>query len=164
MASKSLENIDCSIAQALSVVGEWWTLMILRNCFHGMRNFDQFQESLGISTSVLSARLKTLVEKGVLEKVQSDSDKRSYQYRLTTMGLEFYPVFVALNELGEKLAPNTKGKRMTLLEKSSGKPIAGVAVLSQEGKRLHPRDVSPVAGPGASQEVHDLLKMKHHRT
>ena len=163
MATNSVENIDCSIAKALGVVGEWWTLLILRNCFHGMRTFDEFQLNLGVSTSVLSARLKTLVDAGVLERSQSKQDGRSYEYSLTELGFEFYPIMVGLAQWGEKLSPGGRGQRLELIEKSSGKAIAGVAVLSQDGTHLRPWDVRPVAGPGADAKLHELLEAKLRR-
>ena len=162
MSRSSLSGVDCGVAQALDIIGEWWTLLILRNAFHGMRTFDAFQEHLGISSSVLSARLKTLCEAGVLEKLPSEHDGRSFEYRLTERGLDLYPVLAGLVLWGEKWFPNGRGTRTQLLDKRTGKPVDGVHVLARDGTRLGPRDVTPVAGRGADEKVRAL--MAHRKT
>lgn len=157
MSRSSLRDVDCSVAQTLELIGEWWTLMILRNAFHGMRNFDAFQQNLGISTSILSARLKKLCEAGILDKRPSPVDGRAYEYRLTERGLDLYPILVGLTEWGEKHHPNGRGRRQILREKATGRAIAGVAVLSQSGRPLRPREVCPEAGPGADDKLRELI-------
>jgi len=149
--------MDCSVAQTLDIVGEWWSLLILRNAFHGMRTFDAFQKQLDISSSVLSARLKKLTEAGVLIKVPCSDDKRSFEYRLTPAGMDLYPVLIGLMQWGEKWRPNTRGQRIVLLEKATGKPLQGVEVLSADGRPLKAWQVQPVAGPGADEHVHELI-------
>ncbi|MFN3579698.1 MAG: winged helix-turn-helix transcriptional regulator [Pseudomonas sp.] len=148
---------ECSVTKALDIVGDWWALMILRNAFHGMRTFDAFQRQLGVSTSVLSARLKTMTAAGVLKKVPSTLDGRSFEYRLTPCGHDLYPVLVALMQWGEKWRPDQRGTRMLLLEKATGQPIKGVEVLSASGQPLKPWEVQPVPGPAADQRVRDLI-------
>ena len=163
MSRSSLSGVDCGVAQALDIIGEWWTLLILRNAFHGVRTFDVFQEHLGISSSVLSARLKTLCEADVLEKRPSSHDGRSFEYRLTERGLELYPVLAGLVLWGEKWFPNGRGPRTELLDKRTGEPIAGVFALGQDGQRLGPRDVTPVAGPGADEPMRALIAHRETR-
>ncbi|MBQ0742921.1 MAG: helix-turn-helix transcriptional regulator [Pseudomonas sp.] len=148
---------DCSVTKALDIIGDWWALLILRNAFHGMRTFDALQKQLGISTSVLSSRLKTMTEAGVLKKVPATGDGRSFEYRLTPSGHDLYPVLVALMQWGEKWRPNEKGQRLLLLEKATGLPVQGVEVLSAAGLPLKPWDVVPVAGPGADERVRELI-------
>lgn len=155
---KSFRDVDCAISQTLAVIGEWWTLMIVRNAFHGMRTFDAFHEDLGISTSVLAARLKTLTDADVFKRVQSEADGRSFEYRLTEKGRELYPLVVCMYEWGEKWYPNKKGPRMYLQEISTGKPVRGVAVIASDGHVLDSREIRSVAGPGANAASHRLLK------
>jgi len=157
MSRTPLNHMDCSVAQTLDIVGEWWSLLILRNAFHGMRTFDAFQKQLDISSSVLSARLKKLTEAGVLIKVPCSDDKRSFEYRLTPAGMDLYPVLIGLMQWGEKWRPNTRGQRIVLLEKATGKPLQGVEVLSADGRPLKAWQVQPVAGPGADEHVHELI-------
>lgn len=163
MPNVSLAGMNCAVARTLEVVGDWWTLLILRNAFHGMRTFDAFRQQLGISTSVLSARLKTLTEAGVLERRRSAADGRSYEYRLTECGHDIYPVIVALMDWGEKWSPDPRGRRLDLVEKATGQPIAGIAVLSSDGRPLAPRDIRPVPGPAADATTRALVEMHDSR-
>ncbi len=157
MSRTPLNHMDCSVAQTLDIVGEWWSLLILRNAFHGMRTFDAFQKQLEISSSVLSARLKKLTEAGVLKKVPCSEDKRSFEYGLTPAGMDLYPVLIGLMQWGEKWRPNERGQRMLLLEKATGEPVQGAEVLSADGRPLKAWEVQPVAGPGADEHVYELI-------
>ena len=152
--------MDCSVAQTLELIGEWWTLLILRNAFHGMRTFDEFQKQLGISTSVLSARLKKLTDAGVLSRQSSKDDGRSVEYRLTEKGLELYPVMISLMQWGDKWRPNGRGLRLDLRERKTGRRIAGVRVVSANGEPLGPRDVEVRAGPGADATARSLVSLR----
>ena len=160
MAGKSLRDIDCAISQTLAVVGEWWTLMIVRNAFHGMHTFDAFQENLGVSTSVLASRLKTLTEANIFRREQSAVDGRSFEYHLTEKGKDLYTLIIAMKDWGEKWYPNKRGSRIDLLEKSTGNPIRGAVVVASDGRVLNPRDVLPVAGPGADEAMLKLLESR----
>ncbi|MGB5810669.1 MAG: helix-turn-helix domain-containing protein [Polyangiales bacterium] len=157
MSRSSWADVDCSVAQALDVIGEWWTLLILRNAFHGMRTFEAFQEHLGISSSVLSARLRKLTDAGVLSRHASKSDGRSVEYRLTRKGLELYPVMISLKQWGDEWCSNGRGLRLELLEKATGAPIAGAQVMSRDGSPLHAWEVEVRAGPGADDLTRRLL-------
>jgi DNA-binding HxlR family transcriptional regulator len=152
--------MDCSVAQTLELIGEWWTLLILRNAFHGMRTFDEFEKQLGISTSVLSARLKKLTDAGILLRETSALDGRSVEYRLTEKGLELYPVMISLMQWGDKWRPNGRGLRLDLRERKTGRRIAGVRVLSADGEPLGPRDVEVRAGPGADATARSLVSLR----
>jgi DNA-binding HxlR family transcriptional regulator len=147
---------DCGISQALNIVGEWRSLLVLRNLFNGMRTFDALQSHLGISSSVLAARLKTLTEEGIVEKRPVPGDGRSHEYRLTEKGLDLYPVLVSLLHWGEKWAPNGRGPRLTLVERATGLPVREMAVTAQDGRPLGPREVTPFPGSGAGDYTHVL--------
>ncbi|MEM8605528.1 MAG: helix-turn-helix domain-containing protein [Myxococcota bacterium] len=162
MSRSSWADMDCSVAQTLEVIGEWWTLLILRNAFHGMHKFDDFQKQLGISTSVLSARLKKLTDAGVLSRHSSEHDGRSVEYRLTEKGLELYPVMISLKQWGDKWRPNGRGLRLDLRDRKTGRRIAGAQVLSAEGTPLDPRDVEVRPGPGADRSTRSLIAHRGH--
>jgi len=156
MTRRALDD-DCGVAQALNVVGEWRTLLVLRNLFNGMRTFDALQTHLQISSSVLTARLKTLTEAGVVRRVPAARDGRSVEYRLTEKGLDLYPVLVALMQWGERWAASPDGPRLILTERATGAPVRRMAVTAQDGRALRPQEVQPVLGPGGSDTLRALL-------
>ena len=99
--------IDCSVAQCLEVVGEWWSLLIVRDAFLGVTRFDDFQRRLGISRNMLRQRLTRLVDAGVLEKVPYSEHPPRYDYRLTDKGRDLWPVMTAMRQWGDRhAAPN----------------------------------------------------------
>src|SRR4051812_6198705 len=96
--------MHCSIAQTLEVIGEWWTMLIVRDVFLGVTRFDHMQERLGISRNVLNQRLAHLVEHGVLEKVAYSDRPLRYDYLLTDKGRELFPILTAMRQWGDKYA------------------------------------------------------------
>ena len=157
MSVSNIADINCAVAKALSVIGEQWSLMILRNVFNGMQTFAELQKHLGLSTSVLSARLRTLTAAKILERRQAKEDGRSFEYHLTERGYELYPVLVGLTNWGEKWMANKRGLRVELVEKRTGKAIQGAVVLAEDGRSLKPWDVEAVPGPGADAAINRLL-------
>ncbi|MDP6815391.1 MAG: helix-turn-helix domain-containing protein, partial [Alphaproteobacteria bacterium] len=135
-----------------------WTMLVLRNAFHGMKRFDRFQEHLGIAPNILADRLRKLVRAGILERRDLPDDGRGVEYRLSEKGLDLYPLVVAMSEWGERWEGNGKGPRLRLLERASGEPIAPMRVRAADGRPLQPREVKPVAGPGANAHVLGLLE------
>ena len=102
MLGRSYDNQNCSIASALETLGERWTLLILRDAFLGTRRFDDFQRSLGIARNVLTARLKTLTDEGLLERRRYHERPERYEYRLTEKGVDLWPVLFTLMRYGDK--------------------------------------------------------------
>src|SRR5215211_2630900 len=102
MLRRIYDNQICSIARTLEVVGERWTLLIVRDAFLGLRRFDQFQESLGIARNVLSDRLNRLVEAGIFERVRYSERPERFEYRLTAKGRELDVALTALRQWGDK--------------------------------------------------------------
>ncbi|WP_169545531.1 winged helix-turn-helix transcriptional regulator [Sneathiella aquimaris] len=160
MSKKDFKDLNCSIAQTLDQIGEHWTFMILRNAFMGIRRFEDFQQQLSISPTVLSQRLKKLTENDILEKRKSKTDGRSVEYKLTEKGLDIYPILIALMDWGEKYAPSSCGERLLLVDRQDGKPIGPVSVLAHDGRPLTARDVQVRPGNGADEPMIDLV---HHR-
>jgi DNA-binding HxlR family transcriptional regulator len=145
MKLKTFEHFNCSLAQTLSVIGEHWTMLIIRDAFFGLRRFDQFQKSLGIARNVLSDRLKKLVQAGVLEK--SDGPGHP-EYRLTEKGLALQPVMIAMTQWGDTYMPHPDGKRLLFVDRKEGKPIQAVGIHAADGRRLKPKEIKATAGPG----------------
>ena len=149
MKKVSFADMDCSIAQALEVVGEWWTLLILRDAFLGITRFDDFAKRLGIARNVLTARLDTLVDAEVLERVPYEEGARTrYDYRLTKKGRALWPVMVTLRQWGDEWITG-KGHEPVLLEHTTcGHTVTTHLACDQCGERLVGREVRSVAGPG----------------
>ena len=130
MASKiRLEDRECPLSATLGLVGEWWTLLLLHDAFDGYTRFDQFQRNLGISSSLLTSRLKHLVAEGVLERRQYQSNPPRYEYVLTELGRSLRPVVVVLAAWGNgRLDPGARRSAT-----SSSRPTG-----SSEAPRLNP--------------------------
>ena len=145
MKLKSFEHFNCSLAQTLSVIGEHWTMLIIRDAFFGVRRFDEFHKSLGIARNVLSDRLKKLQQAGVLEKSEGPGHP---EYRLTEKGLALQPIMIAMNHWGDEYMPNPDGARLTFVDRQDELPIQKIGVFAADGRRLAPKDIRAKAGPG----------------
>jgi DNA-binding HxlR family transcriptional regulator len=148
MKLKSFDHMNCSLAQTLAVIGERWTLLILRDAFFGRKRFEEFQKSLGIARNILTSRLNRLVDEGILEKRPVDAGR--FEYVLTPKGLELQPVLLSMTHWGDRHKPHAKGKRVVFVERATGEPIQPMAVHSADGRVLRPRDIRAVPGPGAT--------------
>ena len=144
MKLKSFDHLNCSLAQTLSVIGEHWTLLIIRDVFFGLRRFDEFQKDLGIARNVLSDRLKKLIDTGVLEKSAGEGHK---EYRLTEKGLALQPILLAMTQWGDEYYPDPAGKRITFVDRKDGKPIKRIGINAADGRRLKPKDIKAKPGP-----------------
>jgi DNA-binding HxlR family transcriptional regulator len=118
-----LADWNCSIARTLDVVGEWWTLLILRDAFRGTTRFDDFQASLGMARSVLTARLRKLTDQGVLERHSYCEHPPRYEYKLTEKGLALFPVIAAMLHWGDTWAPTPAGPPVVFVHDSCGQII-----------------------------------------
>lgn len=141
----------CTVAATLAIVGEKWTLLVLREAFTGIRRFEDMQRRTGAPRQVLSSRLSRLVEDGVLRKApyQEPGQRIRHEYRLTEKGMDLYPVIAALMAWGDKYAAPSGGSPVLLTHRDCG---AGVAVQlgCQDGHVLgSAREVTPLPGPGA---------------
>src|SRR5258705_5275642 len=142
---------NCSIARTLGVVGEKWTLLVLREAFYGVRRFDDFHAALGCARNLLSARLKTLVDNGLLEKqaVRADHGGRRAEYRLTDKGRDLLPAVVALMQWGDRWATDEAGPAVVLRHRDCGEPVSARLSCDAGHAPLGARDVRAVPGPGA---------------
>ena len=152
MKYKSYDHMNCSLAQTLNIIGERWTLLILRDAFFGKRRFGQFEQSLGIAKNVLSARLNRLVDEGIFRKVDSE-DGAHQEYVLTETGLDLQPVLLAMTHWGDKHRPHPAGTRLVFTDNETGLPIRHMSVVSEDGRVLEPKDVRAKAGPGLKAGV-----------
>jgi len=164
MTKTSFAKMNCAVAQTLERVGEWWTMLILRNAFCGMSRFDDFRDHLGIASNILTLRLKKLTAAGILKKQRSANDARSFEYSLTSKGIELYPILIAMTDWGERWASNPKGPRIIMLDKANKQAIARVAVYSSSGNVLQPKDIIARPGSGAGDDIRTLLQKDWRRT
>jgi DNA-binding HxlR family transcriptional regulator len=152
MERKSFAEMHCSVAQCLEVVGEWWTLLILRDVFLGVTRFDEFQERLGISRNVLGQRLASLIEHGVLTKVPYSERPPRYDYRLTEKGRDLWPVITTMRQWGDKHAAPV-GPPLELIHKPCGEITEGQLTCVACGHPMDERNVRAVPGPGAVEPL-----------
>lgn len=149
----TFDHMNCSLAQTLDVIGERWTLLILRDAFFGVRRFDQFQRSLGVARNILSARLRRLVEEGILERRPGDGAR--HEYVLTPKGLDLQPVLLSMTHWGDRHRPDDTGQRPVFVERATGRPIARMSARSRDGRALAPRQVKAMWHPGRRAEGSD---------
>jgi DNA-binding HxlR family transcriptional regulator len=145
MLNRDYEGQNCSVARALEVVGERWTLLIVRDVFLGIRRFDELQQNLGVARNVLTDRLNRLVEEGVLERVRYSERPERFEYRLTQKGRDLNIALSGLRQWGDKYL-SEKPPRV-LRRKSDRKPV--IAALVPKGTAgLRQDEVELVPGPG----------------
>jgi DNA-binding HxlR family transcriptional regulator len=163
MLGNRYENQTCSIAATLEVVGERWSLLIVRNVLLGLRRFEEMQQNLGIARDVLQSRLAGLVEQGVLERRAYQQRPPRYEYRLTEKGLDLWPTIVALMQWGDSHAVAPAGPPVLLEHRDCGGAVDEHRICARCGKRLEVRDVRALPGPGASPE-HPLARRMNAAT
>src|ERR1044071_9942568 len=141
--------MDCSVARSLEVIGEWWTLLILRDAFLGVTRFDEFARRLGIARNVLTARLDKLVDEDVLARVPYEEGARTrYDYRLTKKGRALWPVMVTLRQWGDEWITGEGNEPVLLEHRGCGHTTTAHLSCDHCGDALTGRDVRTVAGPG----------------
>jgi DNA-binding HxlR family transcriptional regulator len=145
MKLKSFGEMNCSLAQAVDVIGDRWTLLVLRDAFFGAKRFEQFQKNLGIARNILTVRLNKLVDEGILEKRPAEAGR--FEYVLTEKGLDLQPALIALTQWGDRYRPHPRGKRLQFVDRTTGKPIRPVAVIGADGRMLKPREIRAKPGP-----------------
>ncbi|MGH9920622.1 MAG: winged helix-turn-helix transcriptional regulator [Nitrososphaerales archaeon] len=150
MERKSFARMDCSVAQCLEVVGEWWSMLLVRDAFMGVTRFEEFQRRLGISRNILQQRLTTLVDAGVLVRVPYSEHPPRDDYRLTDKGRDLWPVLTAMRQWGDRYAAPS-GPPVQIIHKSCGSTSEPVLVCGSCGKSVGARDVRAVPGPGRDQ-------------
>lgn len=135
-----LGGAGCGIARALQLVGDWWTLLIVRDAFQGRQRFGEFQRSLGLAKNILSSRLRKLVEDGIF-RIEADTDSApGHRYVLTPKGEQLCVVLIALWQWGEQNCFEDGGLTSAMVDKRSGQPLARLQLTAQDGRSLGPRD------------------------
>ncbi|KQO79516.1 helix-turn-helix transcriptional regulator [Agrobacterium vitis] len=132
----SLWNSGCPVARSLDAIGDWWSLLIIRDAFDGKRRFGEFQNGLGISRGVLATRLRDLVRRGIFETAPASDGTAYREYILTEKGRGLFPVIVALRQWGEDFLFTEDEERSSLVEQETGRPIARLVIRSADGRSL----------------------------
>lgn len=141
MRRTSFADMNCSVARTLEVVGEWWTILVMREAFSGVRRFDEFQGRLGIARNVLAARLQRLVDTGILERRLYQERPERFEYRLTEKGFDLYPVLLSLMRWGDRWTAGPEGPPVRLVHQNCGHEATSVLSCSECGEELKPREV-----------------------
>jgi DNA-binding HxlR family transcriptional regulator len=152
----SFGNMQCPIARSLERVGEWWSILILRDAFHGVSRFDEFQKSLNIAPNMLTRRLNGLVESGLLQRRRYSDRPARYEYVLTPRGHDFRSVLLALLAWGNKHFA-TEGPSILLADRKSGALVDPIVVDRSSGRPLDESEFHYVPGPAANERTRRRL-------
>jgi len=149
MLPRTYESQTCSIARSLEVLGERWTLLVLRDAFRRTRRFEDFQRNLGIARNVLTDRLGRLVDEGILRREQYQERPARFEYRLTDKGLALWPVMITLMQWGDRYYSDPDGPPVVVYHRDCGGEVTDHLMCTKCGAELGPRDVVAEPGPGA---------------
>jgi DNA-binding HxlR family transcriptional regulator len=157
MGRTRFADMNCGIGRALEALGDWWTLLIVRDAFFGARRFGDFERNLGIAKNVLSARLQHLVDHEIFERVDVGSEGSHFEYRLTGKGEALLPVLTALREWSDEWVFGRGNEPVIVQDRRTGRRVPRMRVTDADGRPLSRRDLRTIPGPGASRETVQLL-------
>ncbi len=160
MGRKRFAHMNCGIAQALDALGDWWTLLVVRDAFLGARRFSDFEASLGIAKNILADRLDRLVEHGIFERADVGDAGPRFEYRLTEKGEALLPLLTALRDWSDQWVFGSGHEPVIVKDRRSGRRIPRLRVTDAEGRVLTRRDLRTEPGPGASPETQRLLQRR----
>mgnify|MGYP000565370467 CR=1 FL=1 len=143
----------CSVSRSLSVVGDKWTLLIIRSAFLGTRRFSDFQSEIGMTRHRLSDRLNKLVEEQVFDKVEYQNNPVRYEYRLSERGKELYPIIISLVKWGDKWLAGEDGKPMEYIHNTCGNKVMPTLTCPACTEEINPRDMTVLPGPAIKAAI-----------
>jgi DNA-binding HxlR family transcriptional regulator len=144
-----LANKECSMARAMEVVGDRWSILILREAYYGVKRFDEFEYYVGIAPNILSSRLKKFVDVGMMKRVPLAEHAGRYEYVLTEKGRDFFPAYLALKKWGDDWLAEPAGPQVVFRDRAAGRAIEYPGLKDAKGRPLRLEDVEVVAGSGA---------------
>jgi DNA-binding HxlR family transcriptional regulator len=153
MLGRTYDGQNCSVAKTLELVGERWTVLILREIYFGRRRFDEIADGLGIARNVLTQRLQRLVEEDVLTKVAYQERPQRFEYRLTDKGLDLYPVLLAMSAWGDRYAAPADGPPITWVHRGCGAELTQVVECADGHRPESSREIAGRPGPGARRRT-----------
>jgi DNA-binding HxlR family transcriptional regulator len=136
----SFEKAECPVARSLDALGDWWSLLIIRDAFLGIRRFSEFQKSLGCAKNILTVRLRALVEHGILKTVPASDGSAYQEYVLTPKGRGVFPVLVALRQWSEEFSDQPGGFATLLVDRGNGRPVRKLELRARDGRLLDDGD------------------------
>ena len=143
-------NKECSIARAMDVVGDRWSILLLREAYYGTKRFDEFQYYLGVAPNILSTRLKKFVDLGMMTRIPLPEHSGRYEYVLTKKGRDFFPTYLALKKWGDDWLAEPEGPQVVFKDRTTGRQIEYPPTpMSARGKPLQLEDIEIVPGAGA---------------
>jgi DNA-binding HxlR family transcriptional regulator len=150
MQWQRVDTDNCSVARTLSVIGEKWSLLVLRDTYNGLRRFDELRRHLRVSEAVLTDRLRTLVAVGILDRrsYQEPGQRSRVEYVVTDAGWELQPVIVGLLQWGDRHLADAAGPLVRVRHRGCGAPVEAVIRCTAESKTLTPRETELAPGPG----------------
>lgn len=134
----SLEGAECPVARSLDAIGDWWSLLIVRDALDGLRRFGEFQRSLGVARNILSGRLRNLVAHDILEVVPASDGSAYQEYALTEKGRALFPVVVGLRQWGEKYFYTPGEPHSVLIDRARGEVVPALELRTEDGRLLGP--------------------------
>jgi DNA-binding HxlR family transcriptional regulator len=162
MKRTDFTEMACPIARGVGRVGEWWSMLILREAMYGVSRFDEFEKNLKIAPNILTRRLADLVDGGMIERRQYQERPARFEYVLTAAGVAFQPVLLALAKWGNDFfAP--EGQSIVMLDRGTGRPVVPVIVDEETGLRLSSDNIDFVPGPQATEGVTRRLSVAAER-
>ena len=153
MKRTSFARWPCSIARTMDLLGDWWTPLVLREAFYGVRRFDEFQHTLGIARNTLTDRLNRLVEEGLLEKKAYQDQPPRYDYLLTEKGRDFFGVLAAMTRWGDKWLAGPEGPPITFHHDTCDHDVHAEVVCSHCGEPLTAEETTMRMGPGYPERL-----------
>jgi DNA-binding HxlR family transcriptional regulator len=149
MRSERLANAQCSMARAMAVVGDRWSILILREAYYGTKRFDEFEYYIGVAPNILSSRLKRLVDAGIMRREPLPGHSTRYEYILAEKGRDFFPAYLALKKWGDDWLAEPEGPQVVFRDRETGREIAYPKLLATSGKPLRLEDIEVIAGSRA---------------
>jgi DNA-binding HxlR family transcriptional regulator len=150
---------NCSVAQALEVLGDWWTLLLVREAMVGTRRFADFEANLGIAKNVLTQRLAHLVDHGVLARIDAGVHGTRYEYELTPMGKDLVTVMTALREWGDRWVFGEGREPLLVFDRRTGRPVPRLRIRGEDGELMRAGDLDVRPGPGASARTRARFRL-----
>jgi DNA-binding HxlR family transcriptional regulator len=138
----SFENDDCPIARSLDAIGDWWSMLIIREALFGNRRFGEFQKKLGLAKNILTVRLRVLVDHGILKLVRASDGSAYQEYLLTPKGRGVFPILVALRQWSEEFDARPEQIATVLVDKEKGRPVRKLELRSRDGRLLTASDTA----------------------